>query len=244
MTLFPTDFIERFWSKVERLGPNDCWEWNGDKSTPGYGRIYERLGYKKWKAWGAHRVSFILSRGHAPKFGVCHTCDNRPCVNPNHLFDGDQTVNMQDCKAKGRTRNKPFGRGDDHIFRKNPAMIRRGAGHPNSRLTDVVIKDIYAKRMSGKTAKEIAIAMDLKFQTVLGVIEGLAWQHMLGVDGNPTAAELRSAGPGKARKLTQDQADKIRIRLADGTPRKEICLQFSISPAMLSLIHQGKAWPS
>ena len=81
--------IARFWSKVHRRGPNDCWEWAGTKLANGYGRF--RMP-DRWRY--AHRVSVALDgRAQAPDMVVDHTCRNRGCVNPAHLRIVDRRTN-------------------------------------------------------------------------------------------------------------------------------------------------------
>jgi hypothetical protein len=101
---------ERFWSKVEVRGLDECWEWQGGKQS-GYGCVF--IGCREGQV-GAHRAVWFLTRGAWPAaLDVCHSCDNRACVNPTHLWVGTATDNLRDCKAKGRVR---FGRavGDAH----------------------------------------------------------------------------------------------------------------------------------
>lgn len=87
---------EKFWSKVVKS--EGCWEWQGAKRSNGYGVIY-----KKGKSTQAHRFSWMITSGAIPEgMYVCHKCDNRPCVRPDHLFLGTHTDNMRDCGAKGR----------------------------------------------------------------------------------------------------------------------------------------------
>lgn len=89
---------ERFWEKVDRRGPNDCWEWTAGKKGIGYGRI-RILG----KLNLSHRYSYQLHKGEIPE-GLCvlHSCHNPSCVNPNHLRVGTQQDNMDDMKKAGR----------------------------------------------------------------------------------------------------------------------------------------------
>ena len=92
--------LERFWSKVDKTG--DCWVWTASTTYWGYGRFFLKFNGQK-KVYHAHRVSYYLSKGNIPKGKmICHVCDNPPCVNPDHLFLGDELSNIQDSSRKGR----------------------------------------------------------------------------------------------------------------------------------------------
>jgi len=102
---------ERFWAKVDKKGPDDCWEWTGALGGDRYGHRYGQIGISG-KIVRAHRVSWELANGPIPK-GICvlHHCDNPSCVNPSHLFLGTKLDNAQDAIKKGRYVNL---RGEDN----------------------------------------------------------------------------------------------------------------------------------
>ena len=101
-------------------------EWQSYCQPNGYG-VY---GYSKIRRALAHRFAYSLAHGEIPKgMYVLHRCDNPRCVNVEHLFLGDQFVNMADCKAKGR--------------------IKRSKLVPH-------LKDILRKRAEGYTQQQIA----------------------------------------------------------------------------------------
>ena len=91
----------RFWPKVDKAGPDDCWEWNASRQGTG---AYGRIGVNG-KVELAHRISYELMHGPIPDgLFVMHRCDNPPCVNPAHLSLGTRRDNMEDSMDKNRRR--------------------------------------------------------------------------------------------------------------------------------------------
>lgn len=117
----------RFWSKVDKRGPDECWPWIGGMGTHGYGVLYW-----KGRVEPGHRVSMDIHGVEMPEgMFVDHICRNRPCVNPAHLRVVTPTVNGLEnnsnpwAKNKGKTHCK-----HGHEFTEESTRWTR---HPGSR---------------------------------------------------------------------------------------------------------------
>lgn len=89
--------MQRFFNKIEK-SEDGCWLWKAGSRGNGYGAF--KLHHK---TIDAHRISWMLHYGDIPNgMFVCHKCDVRQCVNPDHLFLGTNSDNMKDCYRKNR----------------------------------------------------------------------------------------------------------------------------------------------
>lgn len=156
---------------MEKL-PNGCWEWQG-KLQQGYGMFYfENIRLSPTKMWSkillAHRYSWELANGPIEgNLCVLHKCDNRPCVNPDHLFLGTRTDNNVDMVTKKR--------------HKGPKGIR----NPKAKLTEKQVKAIRAEHQQLRAScnqhtadKELGVKYNVNFSTIRNIVSRKTWGHV------------------------------------------------------------------
>lgn len=149
---------ERFWRKVRKGGPNECWVWTATTNADGYGRFYAGV-EQGGQLIGAHRFSWELANGRpVGELCVCHHCDNPSCVNPAHLFLGTHVDNMLDRDSKGR--------------RPPPT----GTANGRARLSESQIVEI--RRFRGERHADIAARHGVGKSTVTSILLGTTWKHV------------------------------------------------------------------
>jgi hypothetical protein len=148
----------RLWSRVT-MEPSGCWVWPGSTRTSGYGniRLRDRL-------ISTHRLSYLLSAGSIPAgLIICHSCDNRLCCNPVHLFAGTYSDNLNDCISKGR-------------FRLSSVMGKRGEKNKASKLTYAKAVDI--RSLKGTMSfKKIGKLFGVGPTCIADVMKGKRWKQ-------------------------------------------------------------------
>jgi hypothetical protein len=155
-TQFTPHHIERFWSKVSVT--EGCWRWLASRSPGGYGKFY----INKLQFY-AHRVSYELAFGPIPpRLLVCHRCDVPYCVNPEHLFLGTQSDNMQDAQRKGRNRG----------------TFPKGSIPPNQKLTPEIVREIRLRHTLGERQVSLARRFRITQANVSLIVLGKTWQHV------------------------------------------------------------------
>lgn len=139
---------KRFEDKFTPDPNTGCWLWIASHFSSGYGAFKIAK-----KARRAHRVSWELANGEIPEgVLVCHKCDIRSCVNPEHLFLGTNADNTRDMQEKGRI--------------------------PTAKLTGEQVLEIRDLRSKGFLLKELALIFGVSKPLVCNIINNKRWKHV------------------------------------------------------------------
>jgi len=214
----PRDRFHDFYIPEPNSG---CWLWLGGLTGSGYGRFYlDGVGVQ------AHRYSWELHNGRSIPDGLegCHICDNRPCVNPEHIFVGTQSDNLQDMVRKGRD---------------NPP---RGEAQNKARLTE---EQIAAIRMDPRRLKIIGAEYGVDRSYIWKIKHGWYWAHSNFLvpsennrQKNGRMFRVRGEAHHKAI-LTTDQARSIRT---DPRASRELGRIYGVSKNTILSIRRGTIW--
>jgi hypothetical protein len=149
--------VERFWSRVDRRGPNECWEWVACRSRRGYGRtaIFGKVD-------GAHRVAYRLAKARIPTgLMVRHRCDNPPCCNPQHLVVGTAADNSRDM-----------------VQRRHHRALH-GITSPTARLTEAAVTEIrQAALLDLSTITAFLAKFGCSEAALIAAHRRLTWRHV------------------------------------------------------------------
>lgn len=147
---FIPNIYTRLLSKADTKGfdHTQCWPWLGAGKGNGYGSFKAGDQFRT-----AHSMAYELMVGPIPDgMEVCHSCDNRYCINPDHLFVGTRGDNMQDMKHKGR-----------------------GSGGNRKHLKEVQVQEIRRRLLAGNSPRKIANQMNVNYGTVTAIKEGRSY---------------------------------------------------------------------
>lgn len=145
---------DRFWSKIEIKGPEECWLWKLSTDTVGYGQV--RI---EGQIYQAHRLAFYFEHKIWPEV-VRHRCDNRRCINPVHLEPGTQLDNIQDMKNRGRASRRP------------------GSENPAALLNEEQVREIRRAKRKPGLYKELATKFGVSTGAINDVRQGRSWRHI------------------------------------------------------------------
>lgn len=140
------DLAGNFWKHVEIT--DGCWMWTGATSDFGHG-VFSSWEEGRSKIIRAHRMSWAIEHGRWPDRLVLHRCDVPACVNPDHLYEGDQSDNMRDMVDRGRHHN------------------------PAQRLEDSIVEAIRRDAATDMTQDEVAIKHGVSQPYVSRLVRGL-----------------------------------------------------------------------
>lgn len=149
---------ERFDEKWEAVTESGCYIWTGAVSRTGYGSFRASR-----KIVTAHRFAYERIYGEQPNKYICHKCDTPLCVNPSHMFSGDQYANMKDMSTKGR-RGGPLGKA--HHFSGSGIQRKLALEQAKTVLT------------SDLSTRELAAMFGVSFGAINAIRSGKSWKWL------------------------------------------------------------------
>ena len=133
-----------------------CWNYTGPLDTDGYGQIGQQKD-GKYFSYRIHRLAYEAWVGPIPDgLLVCHTCDNRRCFNPEHLFTGTRT--------------------DNHTDMENKQRQPRGESHKNHVITEEVVRGLRSGSL--KPSKQLALQLGCNYYHLYAIKNGDCWKHI------------------------------------------------------------------
>lgn len=153
-----------------------CIEWSGPLNNSGYGvlSIGDNSRENKKRVRAAHRVAYEKANGDIPE-GLCvmHTCDNRKCVNPEHLVLGTWADNNKDRSKKGRSGKRVFSEDE----RARYSEMLKGERNHTAKLTDEQVRQLILERGSA-SYRQLGKKYGVAKSVVTSIFNGRSWKHI------------------------------------------------------------------
>jgi len=164
------DIATRLWQGLDRgASPDACWRWTGAHNDNGYGKIR-----CEGRSHSAHRLAWELTHGPIPAgLFVCHHCDVRDCVRPDHLFLGTPADNSAD-----RDRKQRHAHGERHYARSRPGLLSRGENHGRAKLTVEQVRALRQERAAGVSLHVLAQRFGVDKSVVSRIALRRLWRHV------------------------------------------------------------------
>lgn len=229
MVMIKLSLKERFQAKMSYADEKGCMNWIGAIRPNGYGclSICEKAStYKYNSVQSAHRVSYELFVGKIPK-GICvlHKCDNRKCVNPEHLFLGTQKDNADD------------------MMNKNRGHMKLGQNHFGAKLQKKDIPTIF-NLSAHFTQREIAKKFNVSQCAIQNILNHKTWTK--------EGANLINLTP-KVRRPNQNGSKNIRAKISENDAlyilkskgsksARELGIEFKVTEGSIRNIWSRKTW--
>ncbi len=218
---------ERFYLRVSDVPTEQgCLEWQAGVDPQGYGVF----GIGSNRVFRAHRIAWELVHGAIPDgLVICHHCDNRRCVNVDHLFLGTRADNNRDKMSKGR---------GGHL---------KGTANGNAKLTEADVLEIRSGIFAGWTHNEIGDHFGVSDTLVGYVLRRQSWTHL------DSGGDLPGAKAGGRRRdsrgekhpnaqLTDAQVLEIRSDKFAGWTQPAIAKHFGVTEGAVGHILRRETW--
>ena len=202
--------VDRIMARVEVNAETGCWVWQGGCNGDGYGQITDDSGTTQ----KVHRVMYehsVASIQHGMK--ICHSCDNPPCCNPAHLFQGTDAENREDARQKGR--------------------LPHGERAPTAVISDSVAIEVIERLMRRESHRSIARLLGIKPSVVHDIHAGRTWRHLTSGRRFPCARPRI--------KVPADVVRDIRRRASEGHSYRSIASLLSVGCSTVRRIATGES---
>jgi hypothetical protein len=174
-----SDLSERFWAKVNKDGPimrpglGPCWLWTGATTRGGYGQLKITGSRKNIRT---NRLTFFLEHGKFPANKALHHCDNPPCCNPAHIYDGTDSDNSLDALKRKRHLWQRLGTKPTVAFTDKRPF---GSAHAHAKLNEKQAAAIKRALASGESVVDLGRRYGVSYQSIQQIRAGKSWVRVV-----------------------------------------------------------------